>query len=247
MYYNSLKLFIYLFFIIFTLNVFIIGFLPLNKSLVYEVNNNKIKKNIYSNAHEKSIQELKRQIEIIPSPSPINTTFASTKDYIYFPVSKTNSLNNFIPDDLIVLNTKYSTRKVQVSRLIENDLLKLIESARKDGIELKVVSGYRSYFDQESTFNSYVQNELKSAPGITLEEAIKRTSKYSAKPGHSEHQLGTTVDLLSNETNYQFSSDTNNIFAKWLEINAIKFNFRISYPYGNPEYIYEPWHLRWRV
>lgn len=168
-----------------------------------------------------------------------------TMEYVYFPVSRENSLGTYAPDDLVVIGLPYATRSVAVSNLIVSDLKKMITAASKDGVDLKVVSAYRSYSEQVTIFNSYVENELRSA-NISREEAIRRANQYSAMPGHSEHQLGTTVDILSNETNYSFTITDNLRYVKWLEENSEKYNFSISFPKNNTEYIYEPWHVRWR-
>jgi zinc D-Ala-D-Ala carboxypeptidase len=172
-----------------------------------------------------------------PKPSPTSTTI---------PESNTHSIGQFVPNDLATLKSNYTTRSIQVSNLIVDDLYKMIDSAKLQGVDLKVVSGYRSFSTQKVLFESYVADEKQKAPGISEAEAIERANRYSAKPGHSEHQIGTTVDILSSETGYQFNSNPNKKYAVWLKQNASKYNFVISYPENNPEYIYEPWHLRWK-
>ena len=57
--------------------------------------------------------------------------------------------------------------------------------------------------------------------------------------------VGTTVDILSAENGYQFSADKKWNYVRWLEKNAHRYNFKISYPEGSTEYQYEPWHIRW--
>lgn len=168
-----------------------------------------------------------------------------TKDYIYFQVSKTNSLGQYAPDDLVTLQSQYVTKPTQVSKLIEDDLIKLLDKAKADGVDIKVTSGYRSYSAQEALFNLYISQERKNHPDYTQEQLVATVNQYSAIPGHSEHQLGTTVDLVSSENGYQLIADDTLKYVQWIAANASNFNFRISYPKGNTEYIYEPWHLRW--
>jgi len=168
-----------------------------------------------------------------------------TSDYIFFPVSKSVSLNGFHPNDLVVLDPPYSLRSVKVSNLILSDLKKMINDAKESGIDIKVVSGFRSYSDQEYLFNSYISQERRKNPSLSDDELVSIVNQFSAKPGHSEHQLGTTIDIGSNENGYKLIVDENAKYQKWLLENSQKYNFRISYPKGNPEYIYEPWHLRW--
>src|SRR5207244_929282 len=71
-------------------------------------------------------------------------------------VSKTISLGNYAPADLVVYNG------IHVSARIVKDLKRLLAAAKKDGLTLKVVSGYRSYEKQVSVFNGYIQKELKN-------------------------------------------------------------------------------------
>ncbi len=154
-------------------------------------------------------------------------------------ITRTKSIGRFRPKNLV------NFEGIKIKKCVIRDLKNLIDLAKKDGITLKPVSGYRSYEDQVKVFDRWTQQELAKDTKISLNTAKKRANKYSAKPGHSEHQLGTTIDLLSSENNYQFSSNQKLKYVKWLEKNAHKFNFKISYPENNYEYIYEPWHIRW--
>jgi zinc D-Ala-D-Ala carboxypeptidase len=154
-------------------------------------------------------------------------------------VNKKTSLGHYAPDDLVCF------RGIYVSQRIVKDLTNLLESAKKDGLTLKVVSGYRSYEEQTKTFNFWVDKELKKNPQLTITQAQEQAHRYSALPGHSEHQLGTTVDILSSENNYQFRADPRLQYITWLEKHSTHYNFHISYKQNNPEFIYEPWHLRW--
>ena len=154
-------------------------------------------------------------------------------------VNKKESLGRYKPLDIVEFDG------IMVSKRIIPDLKKLLETARSEGLTLKVVSGYRSYERQITVFNSWVNRECKKNPSLTREEAEKIVDHYSARPGHSEHQLGTTVDILSAENGYKFSSDRKWKFVAWLERNAGRFNFKISYGPDHKEYQYEPWHLRW--
>jgi len=168
-----------------------------------------------------------------------------TSDYLFFEVNKSKSLGYYYPDDLVNLPNQYVTKATQVSKLIQSDLENMLNQAKTDGIDLKVTSGYRSYATQEALFNLYISQERKNHPSFSQDQLVAIVNQYSAVPGHSEHQLGTTVDLVSSENGYQLVVDENSAYQKWIAANASKYNFKISYPKGNPEYIYEPWHLRW--
>lgn len=186
----------------------------------------------------------------IPTPTAVVTakptliptsTNSSSNDPAYMKVDKYTSIGSFAPSDLV----SFPGSDQQVSSRIVSDLTNLMNAAKKDGLTFRVASGYRSYASQVSTFDYWVNQELQKNPSLTRAQAEELANKYSARPGHSEHQLGTTVDILAQDTNYQFVSESTTQSAKWLEANAGKYKFKISFKQGNPEYNYEPWHIRW--
>lgn len=154
-------------------------------------------------------------------------------------VNKRVSLGAYAPSDIVTF------KDVKMSKRIVPDLKRLIEAAKKDGLTLKPVSGYRSYKYQIGCFNRWVDREMKRYPELTRKQAEKKANTFSARAGHSEHQLGTTVDVLSSENGYKFSSDDKWKYVSWLAKNAERFNFKISYGKDSKEYVYEPWHIRW--
>ena len=149
--------------------------------------------------------------------------------------SKVYFLNeNYIPAKLIripkerVYNGKEEYMEGTVVRFLE-DLLKEAQAA---GNELSVISAFRSFETQKDLKNKYVVTYGAGA------------NTFSAEQGYSEHQLGTTVDFTTPELGANFSTfDRTSGFA-WLENNAHRFGFTLSYPKGNNYYIYEPWHWR---
>lgn len=139
------------------------------------------------------------------------------------------------------------------------DLKALIDAARRDGFVLEIRSAYRSYAEQASTFEGWVQYELSSAAQtgkpISRKQAIAYAATYSAKPGTSEHQTGLTVDLLPQgapEIGFRIPDP----LKDWLNTNAYKYGWVQSYPikYRDGElityelmgYTSEPWHWRWQ-
>lgn len=114
----------------------------------------------------------------------------------------------------------------------------MFEAAKAEEVTLYVESAYRSYNEQVRTFNYWVS---------VVGEAQAR--RESAEPGHSEHQLGTTVDFADPSNGWQLlDSFADSRSGRWLGANAYKFGFAMSYPPdGEPitGYIYEPWHFRY--
>lgn len=104
--------------------------------------------------------------------------------------------------------------------------------ASKQGISLRIVSGYRSYDYQNTLYNNYVARDGKAA-----------ADTYSARAGHSEHQTGLAMDI-----NNASSSFNNTKEAAWIAANCVKYGFIIRYPKGKENitgYQYESWHVRY--
>jgi D-alanyl-D-alanine carboxypeptidase len=116
----------------------------------------------------------------------------------------------------------------------------MFAAAKVDKISLRILSAYRSYSTQVRVFANWV-----------AKSGLQQARKYSAVPGHSEHQLGTTVDLGS-LTGIPWSSPkfATSPTALWLEAHAYKFGFVRSYPAGAANialscYGAEAWHWRY--
>ena len=139
-----------------------------------------------------------------------------------------------LPDDLVIPGggAQYLTEETT------DALTRLIEAASAAGHEIAVRSAYRSYQEQVFTHDHWVST-------LGTEEADRR----SARPGHSEHQLGTVVDVTIGSVGWQLEpalGDTPE--GRWLKQNAWRFGFVESYPEGEEAttgYRYEPWHLRY--
>jgi D-alanyl-D-alanine carboxypeptidase len=109
----------------------------------------------------------------------------------------------------------------------------MIDDARKEGQDLLVVSAYRSFQTQTS---------LKAQNKITY--GANTSNRFVAEQGYSEHQLGTTVDFTtSNIRAANMAFDKTKEYL-WLQNNAHRYGFTLSYPKGNQYYAYEPWHWR---
>lgn len=157
-------------------------------------------------------------------------------DMLLAHVNKTYVLpNGYVPSHLTPI-AAVSTAGTQLLRSnVLPYLYQLFGAAKEAGYNLSVISSYRSYADQLITFYYWVKR-----CGYSCATAA------SARPGHSEHQLGTTVDLgLIGDSN--FKNFTASPAAVWAAKNAHKFGFVVSYPQGKQTvtgYIWEPWHIR---
>ena len=126
----------------------------------------------------------------------------------------------------------------QLQRDAATALLAMQAAAQAEGIDLVVLSAYRSVAVQDRLFF-----DVKSARNQTASER----ARVSAPPGYSEHSTGYAVDLgdgAAPGTNLSASFDQSAAFA-WLEANAPRYQFTLSFPQGNPQGVnYEPWHWR---
>ncbi len=126
-----------------------------------------------------------------------------------------------------------------VRALVITDLKAMAKAARAAGARLAVQSAYRSYSTQVSTFAYWVRVD-----------GYAKAIKGSARAGHSEHQLGTTIDFRSygGSAPWNYKDWATTKAGKWLKANAWKYGFVMSYPKGKTAvtcYAYEPWHYRY--
>ena len=108
----------------------------------------------------------------------------------------------------------------------------MLKDASRDDIDLRIISAFRS-FDEQSILKGQYTTIYGSG-----------ANTFSADQGYSEHQLGTTVDLSTSQLGNAFTSIDQTEAFKWLEDNAHKYGFILSYPQNNQYYQYEPWHWR---
>lgn len=148
-------------------------------------------------------------------------------------VNKYNKLpSNYEAKDLVELSKDYSSRGHLLKKVAADAVMKMIDAAKADGLNLIVISGYRTESTQSGLYNNSVKKNGNEHALI-----------YSAKPGYSEHQLGLAVDLNDTEERFDQTKE-----YKWLKANSYKYGFIERYPKGK-EYItgygYEPWHYRY--
>jgi hypothetical protein len=128
----------------------------------------------------------------------------------------------------------------QVRALVKADLSAMAAAAAAAGAPLAVASAYRSYATQVSTFAYWVKTSGEKAALLS-----------SARPGHSEHQLGTALDFTSagGGAPWDYADWALQPAGAWMAAHAWEYGFINSYPQvGSPAltcYQYEPWHYRY--
>jgi D-alanyl-D-alanine carboxypeptidase len=145
----------------------------------------------------------------------------------------------YVPPRLVSVAESGIAGTGRVRPLVVEDLFALKWAAWKAGNPIEVVSAYRSYAKQEATFEFWVDKE-----------GYAKALKTSARAGHSEHQLGTTLDFKTKGGRDPWLVDdwANTRAGSWMKANAWKFGFVMSYPRGKLDktcYRYEPWHYRY--
>ena len=114
----------------------------------------------------------------------------------------------------------------------------MFEDGAAEGLNFVLVSGFRSYDYQAELYNNYVSRDGKEA-----------ADRYSAEPGHSEHQTGLAIDVGSYDsavllqTSFEYTPE-----FQWMKDVAHEYGFIIRYMKGKEDitgYMYEPWHLRY--
>lgn len=148
--------------------------------------------------------------------------------------------SDYIPEDLVIVEVPMDIERLEsrmLRKVASDALTELFKEAEMLGFKLYAASGYRSYITQVNLFKSYAEKHGEA-----------EANRFSAKPGHSEHQTGLTMDVTSENVDFdlveEFGETTE---GKWLGENSHRFGFIIRYPKGTEEitgYLYEPWHLR---
>lgn len=140
---------------------------------------------------------------------------------------------DYEPPDLV-----QASADERIRGIVRPSLDALLAAAAAAGHRLVVVSAYRSYDEQRATFDQWV-----SVGGY--EQALRT----SARAGHSEHQLGTAVDLGDGtRPPWEYEDWAAMPAGAWVVGNAERFGFVMSYPRGSEGvacYEYESWHYRW--
>jgi D-alanyl-D-alanine carboxypeptidase len=147
---------------------------------------------------------------------------------------------DYVPPDLTPVPAAYVAPgySATMNATALQAMQRMLDAAEAQGYDVRVVSGYRSYSDQEYTYNYWVQQ---------LGEA--EADRVSAKPGKSEHQFGTTADVGSAAFGWDLREDFGSTpEGQWLAAHSPEFGFALSYPQGKEDitgYAYEPWHFRY--
>lgn len=190
------------------------------------------------------------------TPTPTATATPSSceqrifSDDLFTIVTQTYGLSrDYQPSDLVDLDDYFPVTitlgyPTQVRQIIVTSLVQMVADMQAAGLAPFIISGYRSYSAQAIAYQKWLTTYPDSVAIV------------SAPPGHSEHQLGTTIDFGSPElpevvgqediefhTYFYMTSE-----GQWLLEHAHEYGFTLSFPREAFEltgFYYEPWHYRY--
>ncbi|MCG6136340.1 MAG: D-alanyl-D-alanine carboxypeptidase family protein [Nostoc sp. LLA-1] len=177
-------------------------------------------------------------------PQSASTSTATTPD-----ADTSNSVNPTVkPSDALLGHLKYPEAPeselmaisggIKMRKAAAQRYQAMTQAARKEGVILVPISGFRSVKQQEQLF---------FAVGAQRNQTPSQRAALSAPPGHSEHHTGYAVDIGDGAvpaTNLQSNFENTKAF-NWLQANAARFGFEMSFPKDNSQGVsYEPWHWR---
>jgi len=173
----------------------------------------------------------------IPEDSAVTVSNSEALSYLALVNRHFRLSSSFSPGDLSVVNVQSTHGTHHLRATAARAAEHLFADAAANGHTLVATSGYRSFATQQATHQHWI-NERGEA----------EARRISARPGHSEHQLGLALDITTpalGGLSTQFSSTAE---GTWVRNNAHRFGFIIRYP-ANREadtgFVYEPWHLRY--
>ena len=151
-------------------------------------------------------------------------------------VNKYNQLpKDFAPKDLTDISVQYCYGDNEVSNEVYQKYISMYNAAKKEDLYLIITSAYRDYNFQDQLWNQYAKSQ-----GEEWADSV------AARAGHSEHQTGLTLDIVTYNSNMNEFENTDEF--KWLQKHAHEYGFIMRYPKDKEDitgYDYESWHYRY--
>ncbi|RJQ14630.1 D-alanyl-D-alanine carboxypeptidase family protein [Candidatus Parcubacteria bacterium] len=183
------------------------------------------------------VDTLAAQVEYISGTLGLLEKIQGTDEELLQKYSRVYFLNeNYTPKNLTQIDKKYiynQGRDYYFHTNVLPSLKNLIDNASSSGVDIKILSAYRSFGEQAGLKSNYTVIYGSGA------------NQFSADQGYSEHQLGTTVDFTDSKIGANLAGFEKTKTYEWLLQNAYKYGFVLSYPPGNTYYRFEPWHWRY--
>ena len=178
---------------------------------------------------EDQIKDITGTVKVLDKLSKTDVELLQKYSKVYF-------LNeHYVPEKIVSLEKKYLYNEAVTKSIhgqVEPFLSEMMDNALDDGVKIWVSSAYRSFNEQAGLKGSYTQAYGSGA------------NAFSADQGYSEHQLGTTLDFTTEGIGGGLNGFDTTPAYTWLQKNAHKYGFTLSYPKNNAYYVFEPWHWR---
>ena len=199
------------------------------------------------NSEDEAVTETTTEIIILDEPEVEEEDENIDNKWAMFLVNKNNPLPMDYDSRIETTMIFESWREYYLDSRAAEYFEDMLNAAKEDGIDLLVVSAYRTIEYQQQNFDNSVQDRIDNR-GMTYDEAYADTLAEVALPGESEHNAGLALDIMSEEyTSMEDDGFENTEAFRWLDENAHKYGFILRYPKGKQEItgiIYEPWHYR---
>lgn len=194
-------------------------------------------KDYQTNNPDLSIEDIVTRVNLNLDKEVYTDTIPSTNlNTNYLLVNKFNYLDsNYIPNNLELLDNSYAKSGIYLVKEAKDNIERLISDAKNDGMNIRVISAYRSYSYQKNLYNNYIKSD-----------GVKMADTYSARPGYSEHQTGLVIDVtraFDDFNNFENTDEYN-----WMLENASNYGFILRYPKDKDDittYSFEAWHYRY--
>lgn len=200
-----------------------------------------------------SIQKMQAAKETSPS---LRVEEASDIELPQFPLTPAPSIDDPLlllvnrdhplPEGYAPELTKLQDWDLSVASVMYDDLCRMLEAGRAEGLHFEICSAYRSHETQQALFDEDVARYM--AQGMTESDAIAATAQYTMLPGCSEHETGLAVDIVSQENQLLDESQAQTAETRWLQAHCWEYGFILRYPpdkSGLTGIAYESWHYRY--
>jgi zinc D-Ala-D-Ala carboxypeptidase len=167
------------------------------------------------------------------------TAYARPEDWYRTLVDPIHAVpEQYLPPDLVPASQAGFSPEYRIREVMVEDLNRMRNAILAEGLpEVAILAAYRSVADQQVLFDARV-----------AELGFEAAAEGTARPGHSEHHLGTAIDVRpigATDVDQSFGETPT---GQWLSESSWQYGFLVSYPAGVEDvtcYKYEPWHLRY--
>lgn len=227
------------------ITVVVVLLLVLGATTYFIVNENKTAEESTPNEQPPVQNKVEAPAEPVEQPKteePIEKTESPEVDESGYAVVQGSVTKPTYIDGILIANKKYPLPESYNPGEDQETLAaykKMELGAKKAGHTITAFSGFRSYEYQQELYDKYVARDGQ-----------QNADRYSARPGHSEHQTGLAFDIgeVGREDLWLTEEFGETPAGQWLVQNAHRYGFILRYPKGKEDitgFMYESWHFRY--